>query len=366
MKMKLFLILFFILTANSFCQIYTLEANCDARAIAMGESFVANTNGLVTADNNPATLVGQKGLSVYYNRTNLNWSDFFGNNYFTLSGISTKTSIGNFSLLYKRFNNEEIENIMVEDKARIVTTAEPYFYTAIISYSNNIFDGLSVGINVKTFGYKLNVTKGQAEEGESNTPVVADFGVLYNMNGFINTDNIKDKLNFGTSLTNYGTDYRTSQSYSLTIPSTEKHLEKLPRMLKLGFAYELNIKNASQEGLFKFVLAGEYDNLLNKYSHYSDAQKDYWKVGMEGTLMDILSLRLGGLANPYTSIYGDKGVLSLKYGLGINFPFELIGINYPVSLSFDYAVMPLTNFETNNKKNLDAFNLSVSYNNQLF
>jgi len=271
-------------------------------------------------------------------------------------------------LLYKRFDNSERKVTLLNEGVLDVASVKPYYYSVIISYANNILDYLTVGINLKTLGYKLNVTQSTAEEGKGNTPIVADFGLLYHMNGFVNQDNVKDKLNIGTSLTNFGTDYRSTQSPLEINNLEETHLEKLPRMLKLGFAYQLEVSNESNANLFRFVITGEYDNLLNKYSHYSDSQKDYWGVGFEGTFLDILSLRLGGVALPYSSIFGEKGALTTRYGAGINFPFKLIGVTLPVSLLFDYAVIPVqhSNYLSNNKKNLDAFNISVSYNNPLF
>ncbi|RJP65715.1 MAG: hypothetical protein C4539_12830 [Ignavibacteriales bacterium] len=368
MKVKFLCLIILLLDSFSYGQNFTASENYDARAVAMGQSFVANPKGLVAADNNPATLIGQNGLTAFYNRRNLNWSEYFGNNYYSSFGLSAKTSIGIFAVLYKRFDYSERKVTILNEGVLDVASVKPYYYSFIISYTNNILDNLTVGINLKTLGYNLNIVQGTAEEGNCNTPIIADLGLLYHMNGFINQDKVKDKLNIGASLTNYGTDYRPGHSSLEIYYLGNTPLEKLPRMLKLGFAYQLEVRNDSYDNLFRFVITGEYDNLLNKFSHYTDSQKDYWGVGFEGTFLDILSLRLGGVAIPTNSIFGEKGVLTTRYGAGVNLPLKLVGVKLPVSLSFDYAVIPIhqTNIISNKKKNLDAFNISVSYNNPLF
>lgn len=368
MKSRFLSIFLLFVTTLYFGQSSSLDVNYDARAIAMGESFVANTNGLVTADNNPATLIGQNGISVFYNRRNLNWSDYFDNSFFYSFGVSAKTAIGNFALLYKRFDLAETKITYVEERALNVATVKPYYYTAIISYANNICDNFTIGINLKTHGFITNLISSTYPETESNNPIIADLGVLYNINGFINQTDLRDKLNLGASLTNYGTNYKTSGSNFSGVGGQESRIVKLPRLLKLGFAYELNVLSNSQSNLFRFVFTGEYNNLLNDFYYYSDSQRDYWGFGMESSFMDILSLRLGGVANPFSSIYGEKGILNMRYGFGINLPFELLGCKYPLSISFDYAVIPINhiNYLNNQRRNLDAFNISICYNNPLF
>jgi len=358
MKSLLFTCLLF--TSIHFCQISSLTENYDARAIAMGESFVANPNGLFSPDNNPATLIGQKGLSFFYNRRNINWSSGLDDFVFYSFGTAFKTSVGNFAFVYKRYDLGELWVTSPESPDAIATMKANY-YTAILSYANNITDNLTVGINVKTHGFSADVTKGEYTINEGNTPIIFDAGLLYQINGFINQTEAKDNINFGASLTNYGTDYKPDNFGYAGVGQVVSNIVKVPRLLKLGFAYELNVKNSSQTELFNFICTAEYDCLLNSYR--SDSQKDFWGVGMEATFLNILSLRMGGVANPYTSIYGNKGVLSIRYGFGINFPLELIGVKPPVSIAFDYAVIPLNEidyFLDLKKKNLDAFNISVN------
>jgi hypothetical protein len=324
----------------------------------MGESFVANPNGLFSPDNNPATLIGQKGVSLFYNRRNINWLSGLDDFVFYSFGTAFKTSFGNFAFTYKRFDMGEIR-ISTTDHPDGEATMKANYYTAVLSYANNITENLTAGMNVKLHGFSADVVKGDYTVNEGNTPVVFDFGLLYRMDGFITQPYTKDNVHFGTSLTNYGTDYKPERFGNKGFAFN--NIVKVPRYLKLGFAYELNVKSKTEAELFHFLLTSEYDYLLNSY--LQDSEKDSWGVGMEAAFFNILSLRMGGVANPYSSIYGNKGVLSFRYGFGINFPLELIGVKPPISIAFDYAVIPLNEvdyFFNKQKKNLDAFNISVN------
>ncbi len=360
-----FLFILFLSTLR-FGQISSLTENYDARAIAMGESFVANPNGLFSPDNNPATLIGQKVVSLFYNRRNINWLSGLDDFVFYSLGTAFKTSFGNFAFTYKRYDFGEVR-ISTPEYPDGEATMKANYYTAVLSYANNITENLSAGMNVKLHGFSADIVKGDYTINDGNTPVIFDAGLLYRMSGFINQPYAKDDVYFGVSVTNYGTDYKPDNFGHAGVVQFVSNVVKVPRFLKLGFAYELDVKSNNEAELFNFLLTGEYNYLLNSYRQ--DSEKDFWGVGMQTSFFNILSLRMGGVANPYTSIYGNKGVLSIRYGFGINFPFELIGVKPPVSIAFDYVVIPLSEvdyFFNNHKKNLDAFNLSVSYNNPLF
>ena len=125
----------------------------------------------------------------------------------------------------------------------------------------------------------------------------------------------------------------------------------------------MSLNFRGKNDLFRFIFTAEYKTMLNK-TDYNDSERDYWGTGFEATFYNFISLRLGGLSNPYQSIYGNKGVLSSRLGFGINVPFGLLKLNSPVAVMFDYAVIPLSNINyifRSDRKNLDAFNLQISY-----
>ncbi len=274
--------------------------------------------------------------------------------------------------LYKRFNDD----INDYPGPECIYFPRPYYnYTAIISYAKNIFGGFSIGVSLKTHAYKTEINNSEIKEAESNNPILADVGILYHSDGLINNASAKDEVNLGASLMNYGTDYKV-KGYAWIHGEQKNVVAKLPRMLKLGFTYQINIIDFSPPDFLKFTFTGEYDRVLNKYNYGNfpqidyygynfyekDIQKDVWKAGIESTVMDILALRVGGVSYSFYNYYAEEGKVNLRYGLGVNLPSELIGINYPISLCFDYAVM-----QTKDKDNsLDALNFSISYDNPFF
>lgn len=180
---------------------------------------------------------------------------------------------------------------------------------------------------------------------------MADAGLLYAIDGPIQKAGIGDKIYFGTVLQNYGTDYIIKNS------NTE-YYDKVPRYFKLGMCYTLNIED-DETSLFRFVFTAEYKNNVNRPGYL----KDYWGMGFESTFFDMLSLRMGGITRPHSSIYGQRGNMAMRYGAGLNIPFRKLGLNSPLSLAFDYAVIPLfiVDYYSQEKHNLSAFNLYLKY-----
>jgi len=355
-------------SVSAFAQFTSLDINMDARAIAMGESFVANPNGLVAADNNPATLIGQKGLSIFYNRRNSVYTKGFDDIFYYSAGASLETSIGNFSLLYKRF-----KDILYLVGDGLYINGRYHNSTLNISYANTICENLSYGINIKTFSYKTELNDINLKEGESNNPLLFDFGLLYSPEGLINHPSINDEINFGASLVNFGTDFKVKR-YTDANRQQNSVVVNLPRLAKVGLTYNLNIVAFAQPEFLQFTFTGEYNLLLNNFRFYNQMdyeemnssgdgfKMNFWKLGIETTIMNVLSLRIGGISYSSSNYAVKEGNLNLRYGLGVDLPLILIGINYPVNLIFDYALI-----QTEDKDNsLNAFNFSLRYNNPLF
>jgi hypothetical protein len=349
---KLFIFLLILSIDPLIGQTTSLEINLDPRSIATGESFVAS-GGLIAADNNPAVLTNLQNISVFYTQRNMDWFGGTGGYFLYALGAAFKTPIGNFGLTYKRFNSGE-ESISSSDLS-VVGRGRSYDHTFILTYAKNITGNLSIGANLKAYTSFITITRGNPSLPETNTPLLVDLGFIYHTNRISKQDFIKDQIRFGASVENFGTDYK--QTYH----QQETYIE-LPRFLKLGFAYEIGLPKSDTTNYFKFIFTGQYKYLLNGPESI-DSRRDYWGTGFEANFYDILSLRIGGIAYPYTSIYGDKGVFNLRYGLGLALPFQLIGVRLPASLTFDYAVIPMKSisfYSEPKKKNLDAFNFQFN------
>ena len=331
----------------------SLDIVTDATGIAMGESSVANPENQAAYFENPAAIPINTGMQIFYNYRSHNWMALAENmKYFSAGGCIT-TSIGNFGFAYNQFSSGQIATSPTDPQIN----TEDVNRTFILSYSNLILKNLYAGGSVKLFNRSLS-SNGSSYSVTSNNAYLFDAGILYMTNGFFTAEKIKDKFNAGASLQNFGSDYK--EEYKAFV--TETMTQKLPRFLRIGFAYQLNtIVGQRLQANVDFLLIGEYKRLLNPGdSEQNDV--NYWGAGIEATLLKIVSLRLGGVASPENSILWDKGKFNLRYGIGLNFPLAVLGLSHPVTIKFDYAVMPInqTSFDKS-QKSLYAFGVSLVY-----
>lgn len=360
----LFSLMFLFSCGVLYSQTYSFEIITDPKCVAMGESFVANTNGIGSIQNNPATLIGVEELNFYYNYRSINWTDALEDMSYFSFGSALKTSFGILGLSYHRNNYGEI----------LLTTPETpngnglvksYEHTFAITFSNMITDELAYGINVKKTAYILDVIRGAINPGNTHFPLTVDFGFIYKMNGFYSEDYITDKINFGLSFQNINKDLY-DEFWGEQPRDNERILSSFPFYMRLGTAYFLDFNN---DFPFQYTFTFEYKRALNDYRNKDE--RDFWGAGMEATFYNLLSLRFGGIVNPYTSIYGDKGIISARYGLGINLPLKRLGLDSPLTLSLNYAVIPLKDFRgifyfEQTRHSLDAFNIQLNYPNPFY
>jgi hypothetical protein len=147
---------------------------------------------------------------------------------------------------------------------------------------------------------------------------------------------VHDRITFGASLQNFGTDYRGKETSSGIVT---EGLILLPRYLRLGFTYSFALLHDSDYRYdpLSILITGEYRNLLNAYPNNG---KDFWGFGMETKFFDLVALRLGGFTQPYESINGTRGLPALRYGLGLNLPLSRLGVDEPLTVKLDYSGMP--------------------------
>jgi hypothetical protein len=328
----------------------------------MGESFVALSNSSSGSFYNPATLNSIKGITTSYSKRYFDWMDWTnGMYYFSLNG-TVHTTYGTIGLFYNRLNWGEM-TIASDGYPEEVGKARIYNHTYGISYSKEIDSHFQAGITLKTYNDVIDYIVRPSwltTSFKTSQPYLFDFGILYREIGFFSSNNITDEISVGAVLQNFGTDYKEND-----------HYVRIPHYARLGFAYTFNLMNESEDKLppFRFTLTGEYCNHLNQWKT-AKSYRDYWKAGMEATFFDVVSLRMGGDARPYSSIYSEKGLPSLRYGFGLNAPLHSMGINTPIVVSFDFAAIPLNeiNWFSNSysKRTLTAFTLEIKYSNDLF
>jgi hypothetical protein len=330
----------------------SLDIVTDISSIAMGESFVANSNSSSFFEN-PAALPNDRSTRLMYNYRSDGWSKLTDNRKFFSFGITTSNFIGNFGLSYNQYASGDLEVSAgppvhsMNDKNRLY----------ILSFSRGIKYGLSVGVSAKLFNRSVK-SKGYDYNVSSNNSFLCDLGLLYQSKGFFTGVYTKDNFNLGLSFQNFGTDF----SIETTVILTEKTNVRLPRYLRAGFAYKLETIIGKTNTNLGVLLTGEYKNLLNP-TELERTNVDYWSAGLEATFFKIISFRLGGVSTPEYNILYDRAKFNLRYGVGMTFPLAIIGLGYPMYIKFDFASIPVNHVSFEGAKNsLYGFGVSLVYN----
>ncbi len=366
MKSSIVVVIFISTFISTYAQFHnSLDTDTDPKSIALGESSVANIVN-PTSKSNPASLCGIQGLSAYFSRRNLDHWEMTKDYFYNSIGLAYHSNFGFLGFDYSRFNLGELP-ITTFENPDAVGKMIIFDHTFTLTYSNYISEDLAFGVNLKTFSevVKLIGETGNKKPPRTTLPIILDLGLIYNLNGFVQEEFARDQITFGTSIQNYGSDYRTT--WILSENTEHQYYIKLPRFFRLGMSYYLSLIKNSESDYFSFLASFEYRNILNKKN-----QSTFWGIGFQSRFLDILSLRMGGIMNPYSSIFGEEKTFTMRYGLGLNLPLKLIGIDFPVVLGFDYTFIPLKNFAgyfyfiKNQKKNLTSFEISLTYDGILF
>lgn len=329
----------------------SLDVVTDAASIALGESFVANPENQFAFFENPAAIPINTGTQIFYNYRSHNWMSLTENTkYFSVGGFIT-TSVGNFGFSFNRFSTGPISISPTNSNIK----SDDINKTFMLSYSGSLLNNFFVGGSLKLFSRSLSAT-GIDSSVTSNNAFLFDAGILYQTKGIFAGVNTKDKFNAGASLQNFGTNYKEEYRFIYTETTTQK----LPRFLRMGFAYQVStIVGQKLQANVDLLLTGEYKRLLNP----GDLERNdinYWSAGIEATLFKIVSLRLGGVTSPENNILWDKGKFNLRYGIGLNFPVGVVGFGHPVFVKFDYAVIPINKTPFDKSQNsMYAFGVSL-------
>jgi hypothetical protein len=331
----------------------SLDIVTDIAGIAMGESFVANTKSASSFFENPSALPYDKSTRFFYNYRSNGWNNIADNMKFFSFGVTTSNNIGNFGISYNQYSSGDIE-VSSGPPVQSMNEANRLY---IFSFSRDIVSGFTLGLSAKLFNRSIK-SKGYDYNLTSNNSLLCDVGLLYQRKGFLDKSTASDNISAGLSIQNFGTDFSTET----TTIFTEKANVRLPRYLRVGFAYEMKTIVGRTNTNIDFLLTGEYKSLLNP-TDLERTNVDYWGAGLEATLFKILSIRIGSLSAPEYNILYDRAKFKLRYGVGMTFPLATIGFSYPMYLKFDFASIPINHVAFEGAKNsLYGFAVSLIFN----
>jgi len=339
----------------------------DARSVAMGESSVAlrgNQNALMF---NPAGLGGIRGAHVSYSLRRFDWTTFLDKaKYLQVSGV-VETPYVNAGFSYNRLKLGEVI-VSTPQFPEGTGTAEIFDYMLALGFGKRLGDNWDVGIGLKTYDICLEKLSGDVPVLETTKPFLVDLGFIYSSEIANDQPLFTHSFSVGAAIQNLGGKLKSENS---SFSGREESETSLPQYVRVGFTFTIGVSAETGESLqtFSVLASGEYRTFLNGSDGQSH-QKDFWGFGLEMKAMEIVSVRLSGFVNPYSSVYGTKGVPALRYGFGISLPFQKLGTSLPITIQIDYAGIPpqISNsyIGSQEPKTMHAFSMSVAYENEIF
>ncbi len=343
------------------------EVPVDARSVSMGQSFVAVDQNIHALLYNPAGLSGLKGVSVSYSQRSINWLDSFTKDLkFQSFNTSVATSFAVVGFSYNRFSLGEF--IRTNSSAVEIGRVSAYEHTFMLGASHTFENGLSLGASIKTWNYvNIGTISAAMPEGvpdeQKTLPILFDSGALYSLSLVPSGSTLSDKISFGMSIQNYGSNMIVRDKMGQQAFSIQPH-----RFLRFGAAYTITVLESESE-LTPFIGMAclEYRRVLNGYD---DAKNDFYGFGLEVSIFEIFSARLGGYLSNIRWIYGEPKSVSVRYGFGLNIPVAKFGVAIPIGVRFDYAAIPVyppMGFSSNKINSpLSTFTFTVQYDTELF
>ncbi|MEW6652407.1 MAG: hypothetical protein AB1394_02955 [Bacteroidota bacterium] len=364
-----FFLLAFTVNAQSYFDSYTykstsLDVTTNPASIVMGESFVANRNSFASFIENPANLNPKSKTGLFYNIRYQNWNEQSKKYQFSTVGAVLNSSFAAIGIAYSQFTS----GLTSFNAFSPSETIEDANQTLSLSVSKMILGNLTLGVSAKLFGHSRTSALGSVNGLDSKSALLFDIGALYSISLIENDAKNNFNLYVGAALQNFGTDYKEKDN----IFTSEYRYVRLPKYLKLGFAFETQLRSASGSNNVEAVVSGQYKWLTNPLKR-ERTDVDYWGLGAEFTIKEIFAARAGFFQTPEYWIIYDRAKPMFRYGFGVKIPLQKIGIHLPFILAADYSLIPINdisistfNGTVKTNKILRAIGITLQYGSSLF
>lgn len=303
-----------------------LRIPASARALALGEGFIAEVNGAEAMWYNPAGVCDLAGTEVYL--SHLNYLADIDKNF--VSAV-TKTGYGSLGFMVDVLSFGDIEETTTERPEGTGRIYSPSFTTLGITYSRYLTDNIAMGVAGKVLNEKILQT--------TATGVAFDFGLNYRLS-YRDMRVAMILKNFGPDMQFDGSDFESFHQTGDDPTSNPRSLASrsssfdLPAVFQIGLSY--NVYDNAQNRVMGF---GNF--VSNNYS------EDEYQFGAEYTYGRTLALR-GGLV----ATQDDEYNFGPSYGVGVGVP--LGGSSF---LNFDYGRRTVDDFFDDN----DMFSVKFTF-----
>ncbi|MCK4427615.1 MAG: PorV/PorQ family protein [candidate division Zixibacteria bacterium] len=253
-----------------------LKFGMGAKAMGMGEAFVAQSGEVTSAWWNPAGLSGIEGIQVSF--THNQWFQDITGEHFTSALNFSKNTLGLSLAMAKVPDIQKRED--PTDKPIALFDAHDVVFS--FSFARSIKEGFALGLSVKWLYEKIDI--------HSASGVGFDLGGIYSP---------LENLKFGLAVLNLGQKMKF-----------EREKFSLPTLYKVGMTYFVEKKNLNSDFVFGLDLVKPRDDEVKIH------------LGGEVSLYRALKIRLG-----YQTGYDEK---DFSFGLGTSFR----------KYSIDYGYLP--------------------------
>lgn len=284
-----------------------------ARANGMAQSFVAVADDATASYWNPAALgmLLQSSASFYYSKLVPDLADDIAYYHFAYARPYWGGTAA-LSIIHLSYGKSTI----VFDNGDLGGQFSTFDFIPAFSYGNQISDQLALGFAFKFIYSKLAdpIPLLNIEDGVGKS-IAGDLSALYTV---APDSSGLGLLRLGAIFQNLGPNIAYND---------EDQAESLPRMLRVGLAWQPNLMSTITEAgvqMHKLLFTTE---LTKPFVNADDTP--IWKAGTEYTFYDFVSLRAGWVNDT------DGGITDVAYGAGFSLKRQA-----RIGLRFDYASFP--------------------------
>lgn len=317
--------------------IHSFDVIVDPKNIAMGESFVANPEGISTIKSNPATIIGAGRSQFFYSHRDMLKGNVTEGDYYQTAGAAYKVKRSWVGIDYCRF---QLEHISVDETASLV-------------YAQQLSSDFVLGISIKV------LHAGAEMLGKNRYKVLGDVGILGTVKSSQLNTFTNNKLLFGLSYHNLTTELTNPTTYA----QRQKGYDLFPRYARIGFSYrsaipfKKTLRNIKPK--IDYLVTAEAKLFLNP--DISNAILFQYSGGLEVVLYDMLALRTGYKYVPFWPVPEPYKRKTFSWGIGIKSkPVHIKGEDIMIDFKIEYSNIPVILYSFIERDvNLSSFGLKM-------
>ncbi len=322
-----------------------LEIGTSSNAVGMGEAYVSIADDAISAYWNPAALAQLDGFELGV--SSQNWvADI---RHFSVSSALRMGSFGTIGLWFTDFDYGSIEVTNVLNQNGTGESYRANELATAITYGKSLVDWFSFGASIKSINSNIWHTTASA--------VALDLGVIVRTQFFSISNDRKNGMKIGMSISNYGSKMRydgidlinpidilenENGNYETVIGQFRTEYWELPLIFRMGASIKPIVKYNQSLILSADILHpnnnSESINIGSQYSFViADGNSFFLRTGLKGIGIEQANeeTRFLGYEFPFASLtygIGFEKKLVRNQRIGIDYSYQSVGILGDVSL----------------------------------